>query len=206
MEPALSAAQVQAACALDDDIRARLEAYLDLLVRWQRRINLVAASTLADPWRRHVLDSAQLAPLLPAAAAAIYDLGSGAGFPGLVLAIVGRRAVHLVEADARKCAFLAEAARVTAAPAVIVNRRIEDLAPACADVVTARALAPLPELLPLAAGILRRDGIALLLKGRSVAAELTAAAKLWTMRATSIASSSERSGVILRIEGLRRVR
>lgn len=202
--PALRAGDVQRVCGFDDDIRDRLAAWLELLARWQRRINLVAASTLADPWRRHILDSAQLVPLLPTGAAEIVDLGSGAGFPGLVVAIAGRRPVRLVEADARKCAFLAEAARVTGAEAVVDNRRIEAVAAASADVVTARALAPLPVLLPLAARILRPAGIALLLKGATVAAELTAVEKTWTMRATHIASSSEPSGVILKIERLRR--
>lgn len=202
--PALTAGDVQRACGFDDETRARLEAFLDLLARWQRRINLVAASTLADPWRRHILDSAQLVPLLPPGAAAIADLGAGGGFPGLVVAVVGRRPVALVEADARKCAFLAEAVRITNAAATVVNRRIETVAPASADIVTARALAPLARLLPLAARILRADGRALLLKGASVGAELTAVAKTWTMQTTQIASSSEPSGVILNIERLRR--
>jgi 16S rRNA (guanine527-N7)-methyltransferase len=201
---ALSAHDVQRACGLDDDIRARLETYLALLARWQRRINLVAASTLADPWRRHILDSAQLAPLVPTDAAEVVDLGSGAGFPGLVVAIAGRRSVRLVEADARKCAFLAEAARVTGAEAVVDNRRIESIPAASADVITVRALAPLPVLLPLAARVLRPAGMALLLKGATVAAELTAVEKTWTMRVTHIASSSQPSGVILKIERLRR--
>ena len=203
--PSLSASDVQAFYTLNEETYARLEAYLDLLVRWQRRINLVAASTLTDPWRRHVLDSAQIVPLLPAAPAEVYDLGSGAGFPGLVLSLVGRRPVHLIEADARKCAFLAEATRITGALAVVINRRIETLPPACADVVTARALAPLPQLLPHVARILRESGAAILHKGRAVATELTAAEKQWKMSTTCIVSSSERSGVILKIERLRRV-
>src|SRR5215213_13399 len=90
----------------------RLGVYLDLLRRWQRTINLVAASTLADPWRRHILDSAQLIRFVPGDAARLVDLGSGAGLPGLVLAIMGLPDVHLIESDRRKAAFLREAARV----------------------------------------------------------------------------------------------
>src|SRR5579863_7255133 len=104
---------------------ARLEAYAGLLVRWSAHINLVGANTLDDLWRRHFLDSAQLLTHLPAATQSLIDLGSGAGFPGLVLAIAGVPHVELVESDARKCVFLREAARITAAPVVIHNSRIE---------------------------------------------------------------------------------
>ena len=93
----------------------RLQAYLDLLARWQQRINLVGASTLADPWRRHVLDSAQLWRWWPDRARVLADLGSGAGLPGLVLAVLGAPVTHLVESDRRKAAFLREAARATGA-------------------------------------------------------------------------------------------
>jgi 16S rRNA (guanine(527)-N(7))-methyltransferase RsmG len=183
---------------------ARLSAYLDLLRHWQRRINLVGPVTLADPWRRHFLDSAQLLPLLPAAGARVIDLGSGAGFPGLVLAILSSLPVDLVDSDARKCAFLAEAARSTGAPATVRCARIESLPAGCWDVVTARALAPLPQLLAYAAHCLAPGGSCLLLKGRRAAAELTAAEKSWKMRAAASASRSDPQGVVLKIEDLSR--
>ena len=110
---------------------ARLEAYAELLTRWSARINLVGRDTLADLWRRHMLDSAQLLPLVPDSAQSLIDLGSGAGFPGLVLAILGVRGVELVEADSRKAAFLREAARISEANVAIRPCRIAAVPPAC---------------------------------------------------------------------------
>src|SRR5262247_2849484 len=136
----------------------RLSAYAALLVKWQSRINLVSAATLADLWRRHMLDSAQLFPLLPPNTQAVVDLGSGAGFPGLVLAILGIPEVHLIESDQRKCVFLAEAARVADASPIIHNKRIEQLEGLSAEVVTARACAPLDQLLTYAQRFLWQDG------------------------------------------------
>lgn len=182
----------------------RLEAFLNILHRWQRRINLVGSSTMEDPWRRHVLDSAQLVALLPPAARSLVDLGSGAGFPGLVLAILTNVPVTLVEADERKCAFLAEAARNTGTSVTILTRRIESASETVADVVTARALAPLPRLLDYALKWLAPNGICLFLKGRGVAAELTEAEKTWKMRADSIPSQSDPDAMILRIDQISR--
>ena len=105
----------------------RLSRYLELLRRWQRAINLVGASTLADPWRRHILDCAQIAPHVPRTAATVLDLGSGAGLPGLVLALLGVPGVQLVESDRRKAQFLREAARATGAAVVVHAARIEQL-------------------------------------------------------------------------------
>jgi 16S rRNA (guanine527-N7)-methyltransferase len=182
----------------------RLSAYLALLRRWQPRINLVGSSTLADPWRRHVLDSAQLAPLLPVGAQRIIDLGSGAGFPGLVLAIMTNARVCLVESDARKCAFLIEAARLTATQVEIHNARSESLPRAICDVVTARAFAPLAELLEHAYKPLAENGSCLFLKGRNWRAELTRAEQSWKIRAMPIQSRSDPTGVVLKIDNLSR--
>ena len=179
----------------------RLAAYLELLRRWQARINLVGPSTLADPWRRHFLDSAQLAPLLPGNPMLI-DLGSGAGFPGLVLAILTHAQVRLVESDQRKCAFLREAARVTGVAVRIDNARLESLTPDACDAVTARALAPLPELLAYARKLLAPRGSCIFLKGRNWRAELTQAEQSWNMRATPIQSRSDSTGVMLKIDEL----
>jgi 16S rRNA (guanine527-N7)-methyltransferase len=193
-----------ARAAVSRETLARLEAYVALLRKWQARINLVAAASLADVWRRHVLDSAQVARFIPEEAQGVTDLGSGAGFPGLVLAIVRDRPVHLIESDARKCAFLREAARVAAAPAVVHHGRAEALAPWPADVVTARAVAPVADLLALAYPFARlatpRPGFALLLKGARVDAELTDSAKKWHMTVTRFDSVSDPTGCILRID------
>jgi 16S rRNA (guanine527-N7)-methyltransferase len=182
----------------------RLEAYLDLLRRWQGAINLVGAATLADPWRRHILDSAQLLAHLPPAARTIVDLGSGAGLPGLVLALLGASGVHLIESDRRKAAFLREAARATGAQVTIHARRIEELECWPADVVTARALAPLPRLLALAEGFQGPRTVCLFLKGRTVSDELTEAHKTWHMQPELFESRSDPSGVVLRLEGVAR--
>src|SRR5258708_15513926 len=121
---------------------ARFEAYAELLVRWSARINLVAASTIGDLWRRHFLDSAQLFAHVPQGAQSLIDLGSGAGFPGLVLAISGVSGVELIEADARKCAFLHEAARIAATSVTIHNARIEAVAAHTPHVRTPLRCAP----------------------------------------------------------------
>jgi 16S rRNA (guanine(527)-N(7))-methyltransferase RsmG len=182
------------------ETEARLQEYLALLIRWNARINLVAGDNADALWQRHVLDSVQLAPLLPAADGPLVDLGSGAGFPGLVLALISERETHLVEADRRKCAFLQEAARILALPRVIIHpARIEATALPPAAVVTARALAPLPDLLRHAHRILAPDGVALFPKGRSVEQELTAAAAGWTMYTERFRSRTEPASTILRL-------
>lgn len=185
---------------------SRLSTYVDLLVEWNERVNLVAPSTIPDAWRRHVLDSAQLAPLVPPEARSIVDLGSGAGFPGLVLAIMladrpGLR-VHLVESTQKKCRFLEAVIAATGAPAEVHATRAEDLKGLKADVVTARAVAPLDRLFPLAHPFFRPDTIALFLKGRSLNDELTLATKSWRLAATPIPSRSDPSGIVLRVTGL----
>jgi 16S rRNA (guanine527-N7)-methyltransferase len=184
----------------------RLSVYLDLLRRWQPAINLVGPATLADPWRRHVLDSAQLAAHVPADAANLVDLGSGAGFPGMVLALLGVRGVRLIEADRRKAQFLREVARATGAPATIHAERIGQMTGWPADVVTARALAPLPRLLELAAPFVVSDSVCLFLKGKLVQRELTNARISWHMVSETFPSLSEPTGTVLKLRDIRRAR
>jgi len=183
-----------------------LKTYIELLAKWQTKINLVSASTLEDAWTRHVLDSAQLWPLIPEGARTITDLGSGAGFPGLVLAILGKHRegfkVHLIESDQRKGAFLREVIRVTGAPAEVHTARIEALQPWPSDVVTARALAALDKLLPLAAPFVAPEGIALFLKGKSAETELTAARGWGTFEAEVIPSRTDVEAAILKLSRL----
>jgi len=163
----------------------RLAVYVDLLARWQKTLNLVAPRTLDEVWTRHIADSLQLLALAPGARR-WADLGSGAGLPGVPLAIAlagtSGAAVELVESDQRKAAFLREAVRVTAAPARVHPMRIERWAAAWeepVDAVTARALAPLERLIPLAFPLLARGAVGIFPKGRNVAEELTAAARSW---------------------------
>lgn len=186
------------------EIEARLAAYVTLLAKWNARINLVGPKTLDDPWTRHILDSAQLKPFLPAAPCTLVDLGSGAGLPGLILAILGVGTVHLVESDARKCVFLREAARVTGTEVTIHNLRIEAAPAIAADVVTARALAPLAELLPMTARFLKPSGRAVLLKGARWAEELTTAHKSWHMTTNDHPSVTDPAARILLVESLLR--
>jgi 16S rRNA (guanine527-N7)-methyltransferase len=182
----------------------RLKVYADLLVKWQARINLVGPATVPDLWSRHILDSAQLHPRLPAGP--VLDLGSGAGFPGLVLAIMGAGPVHLVESDRRKCAFLSEAARITQTPVHIHPHRIEALKAFPVAAITARALAPLGELLNLAARFLAPGVHCLFLKGRNSEHELTEAAKDWMMDVERITSITDPSGLILHLSEVHRGR
>lgn len=184
----------------------RLSVYLDLLRRWQTAINLVGPATLADPWRRHFLDCAQLAAHVPAAAANLVDLGSGAGLPGMVLAVLGVRGVHLIEADRRKAQFLREVARATGTPAMIHAERVEQIQGWPADVVTARAFAPLPRLLELADRFLASHSVCLLLKGKSVERELTDARAGWHMSSETLPSLSEPTGTVLKLRGICRAR
>ena len=184
----------------------RLETYAALLTKWQAKINLVGPATLPDLWRRHFLDSAQLVPLLGAPKGTLVDLGSGAGFPGLVLAVMTDWRVHLVDSDQRKCAFLRQVAldcgvldRVT-----IHAKRIEQIAGIAADVVTARACAPLDELLELAAPLVGEAGTCLFLKGAQVEEELTAAEHHWTMRLDKRGSITDPAGKLLIITQLKR--
>jgi 16S rRNA (guanine527-N7)-methyltransferase len=176
---------------------ARLETYAELLRRWSARINLVGRDTLGDLWRRHILDSAQLMRLVPNQAAGLVDLGSGAGLPGLILAILGVTGVELIEADRRKCAFLGEAARITGTAIRVHPCRIEAVPRHPVAVVTARACAPLDRLLALAQRFLGPGSRCLFLKGERVAAELTAARRNWTMTASLHPSHSDPRGVIL---------
>ena len=203
--PPMTAAVFAEAADVSRETLARLDAYAALLRQWQRAMNLVAADSLDDLWRRHMLDSAQLARLLPPEAGAITDLGSGAGFPGLVLAIVAGRPVHLVESSAKKAAFLREAARITAAPATVHHGRVERLEAWPSQVVTARALAPLETLLAYAAPYLAAAGpeaAGLFLKGAQGDAELADASKSWTMTVERFKSATDPRGVIFRIRGL----
>ena len=183
----------------------RLTVFAELLQHWNQRINLVSPRDLPHLWDRHIADSLQLLEELPLGASFV-DLGSGGGFPGLVLAIANDSPVTLVEADQRKASFLREAARATRTTANVIARRIEqaDLPPT--RYLTARALAPLPRLLDWSARFLAADGVCLFLKGRSAEDELTAAATEWHMAVSRRRSRTDPEGVILRLSEIRRVR
>lgn len=201
----LSSEAVRQLLGVSRETWAPLEAHVTLLKKWQRRINLVSQASLEHVWRRHVLDCAQLLRHRKSLGAPWYDLGSGAGYPGLVLALLGLGHVRLVESDQRKAAFLAEAVRQTAAPAKILNRRIETLQEGAAATVTARALAPLPRLLELAAPLLDERTELWLWKGQDVEVELTEAAKYWKMTIERYDSMSDPAGTVLKLSEVSRV-
>lgn len=194
------------------ETRARLDIVVEELRRWQRAKNLVGPSTLSQVWSRHIADSLQLRALAPEARRWL-DLGSGAGFPGLPLAIalsdpaVGGPAplVSCVESNAKKCAFIRHAARLTGAPVEVLNARIEDVAGSFVgriDVVTARALAPLSQLLAWTYPLLTTGAVGLFPKGDQAGAELTEARKSWRFEAEEFDSATDPRGRILRITKL----
>lgn len=195
----------QAETGVSRETLDRLRVYANLLVKWQRSINLVGPKTLPDLWRRHMLDSAQLYPLLPRDTTTLVDLGSGAGFPGLVLAILGVPDVHLIESDQRKATFLREVSRETGASVTIHAARAEALTPLPADAVTARALAPLPKLLVLAEPFLQPNSVCLFLKGQDVESELTDATKEARMSIERVPSRTDPRGRILILREIARV-
>ena len=182
---------------------ARLRAFADLLLKWNATLNLIAARDSAVVWERHIADSLQLVPLMPAGLERAVDLGSGGGFPGLVLAIATGVRFDLIESDRRKASFLRTAVLETGAPATVYAVRIENAAVPQAGLVTARALAPLPRLLPLAARYLASDGVCLFLKGAKVEEELAEARRDWTMAVERFPSATGGDGVVLRIGDLR---
>ncbi|MGM0561485.1 MAG: 16S rRNA (guanine(527)-N(7))-methyltransferase RsmG [Pseudomonadota bacterium] len=185
----------------------RFQVYAALLRKWNERINLVSRSTLPDIWRRHFLDSAQLLAFMNGKSNAtlrFLDLGSGAGFPGLVLSLLGAGEAHLVESDTRKCAFLREVSRETGSQAIIHNQRIESLAVPSMDYVTARACAGLDRLVDYAEPHLKEGGYCLFLKGARLDEELTLLRKAGKMpadpcKAEVMASRTDKEGRILRL-------
>ncbi len=189
--------------AVSPETTDRLRRFADLLLRWNATLNLVAARDAGVVWQRHIEDSLQLIPLLPAGAARAVDLGTGGGFPGLVLAIATAVPFDLIESDRRKAAFLRTAVLDTAAPATVHACRIEAANVAPAALVTARALAPLPRLLPLAQRFLTKDGVCLFLKGAKANQELAEAAENWDMTVSRTPSQTHPDGIILRITDLR---
>ena len=184
------------------ETRQRLEAYTELLIRWNRKINLIAKTDLDGIWSRHIADSLQMADHIPAQAQSWIDLGSGAGFPALIVAIgLEDRKVPLtlVESDQRKAAFLREAIRVTETPATVENTRIEHLTPRPFDVISARALAPLSKLLEYAEPLAHEDTILLFLKGQQLESELTEAKADWHIDHDRVPSRTDSHGAILKI-------
>lgn len=182
------------------------EAWHALLLKWNRKINLVSPTALDDFWRRHALDSWQIWPNVPESAKKFIDLGSGAGFPGLAMAIGcktrGYGDVTLVESAGKKTSFLRSVIREIDLPANATSERAEEIEPKAHDVITARAFAPLPRLLSYAQPFWGEHTIGLFLKGEAVSEELTLASKEWTYDVETIPSRSDTTGCLLKITEL----
>lgn len=187
----------------------RLEEYAALLAKWNPVINLVSKSTLPDVWQRHMRDSAQLWPLCPKGARLWVDIGSGGGFPGIVIAILAAELapemrVILIESDQRKATFLRTVAQTLGLELRVESQRAEDVPPLGADVVSARALTALSGLLPLAQRHLAENGVAIFPKGQSAAQELTDALELWQFAVTRTPSETDHQAVVLQIRDIAR--
>lgn len=208
--PALDKAEALKLTPVSRETEARLDRYLDLLRQWQAKTNLVAPSTLPNLWTRHVADSLQLLTIAPSARIWV-DLGSGGGFPGVVLACAladtAGATVHLVERNAKKAAFLREALRITQSPGTVHLADIGDIVDRIAgpvDCVTARAVAPLHQLIGFAEPLLKRGAKALFLKGQDVEAELTEATKYWKIKPQLHSSRTGGHGWIVELDHIER--
>ena len=209
----VSASDKAAALALTPvsrETEARLDRYVELLVEWQAKTNLVSPSTLPNLWTRHISDSLQLLTLTPTAKV-WADFGSGGGFPGVVLACamagISGATVHLIERNAKKAAFLREALRVTSAPGIVHLADIGDNVDSIVgkvDCVTARALAPLHQLIGFAEPLVGQGAKALFLKGQDVEAELTEATKYWKIKPRLHSSRTGGHGWIVELDRIER--
>ncbi len=205
----MSPEEVQTALNVSRETFQSLRQYVALLERWRGSINLVSPKSLENVWQRHILDCAQLYAHIPDDAETLTDIGSGAGLPGLILAILAREKatfqVTLIESNGKKCSFLTYVAAELKLNVKVIRERLEDARPPPADVITARALAPLTDLLNhaqrLKHGVMaQKNTVCLFLKGQDVEGELTKTTKYWKLNAQRFPSLSDPSGTILVIE------
>lgn len=188
----------------------RLEIYAELIAKWNPAINLVSKKSLSDIWFRHIVDSAQMFPEMLDCAVNCLDIGSGGGFPAIVLAIMStekwsERKFDLIESDQRKATFLREVTRTLDLPIKVFDNRAERLTPFGADLLTARALAPLPKLLELASRHLDPEGVCLFPKGETFLQEISEAEQFFTFNCSIIPSKTDANCAILKISGIRNV-
>ena len=182
----------------------RLTTYHDELLKWQERVNLISPDTIPDIWTRHFLDSLQIVKYLPEDKGPIIDLGSGAGFPGLVVAIATERMVHLIESDMRKSIFLREAGRLTQAPVTVHNCRIESQPLDEAGIILSRACSSLGDLLHLVENFVSRETLCLFHKGKNYVMELEQAGEIWQFDQEIYPSVTDTNGVIVQLTNIAR--
>lgn len=179
-----------------------LQAFADEVARWNGAINLVSKASLADLWQRHIWDSAQLYDLGAGQGGVWLDMGSGGGFPGIVMAIMGAQGVVLAEVDQRKATFLREVSRKLALDTRVISARLDEIPPCHAQTITARALAPLTDLLAHASKHLSPTGRAIFPKGRGFQAEIDAALKDWAFSYTSVPSKTDAEAAIIIVHNI----
>ncbi|NOZ42757.1 MAG: 16S rRNA (guanine(527)-N(7))-methyltransferase RsmG [Alphaproteobacteria bacterium] len=180
--------------------------YHDLVVKWQKKINLVSNASLSDIWCRHFYDSFQLNSLFGQSIGGnlqILDIGSGAGFPGLLLSMLGSGEFHMVESNAKKCTFMNQVIRETTCRAVVHCARMEDLAVFPIDYIISRACAPVGRLIEIAQGFIHPETICLFLKGQNADKEIAAARQKWQFKLEKFTSLSEASGVIVKVSDIK---
>lgn len=203
----MNAGEFQKISSVPRETMVHFETYAAMLEKWQRSINLVSNSTLQDMWRRHFYDSAQLMEYIDISdkPLKILDLGSGAGFPGLVISILGAGDVHLVEGVGKKCSFMKQVIQQTGMNATVHNERIEQMVPFEVDLITSRACADLEKLLDLTSPFLTEKTQCLFLKGGKADGEIATARKKWTFKVKKAVSKSEESGIILSLSQIKRI-
>ena len=208
MNDTISKYDLMSVCTVSRETIDRLEVYAGLLEKWNSTINLVSKNTINQMWKRHFLDSAQLWPHIPSETKTLVDIGSGAGFAGLVLAIIGMEKspnmkFTLIESDSRKCAFMRNVSRETGIDINILTNRIENVEGLQADIVTARALATLSQLLTYSKDILKDGGTCLFLKGDTYVNEVYEAKKSWDFMLKERQSVTHQNGRILQLTGIK---
>jgi 16S rRNA (guanine527-N7)-methyltransferase len=182
----------------------RLSRYHDLLLRWQSKVNLISPDTIEQAWHRHFLDALQLLPMIENLNAKIVDLGSGGGFPGMVIAIAGAGNMHLVESDTKKILFLREVARITDTTITLHHARIEDAPTQNADIITSRACSPLATLLQLASHYVSHETICLFHKGKNYSKEIEDALVDWEFNIATTPSVTDTQSAILKLTSIRK--
>ena len=204
MNDTISKYDLMSVCTVSRETIDRLEVYAGLLEKWNSTINLVSKNTINQMWKRHFLDSAQLWPHIPSETKTLVDIGSGAGFAGLVLAIIGMEKspnmkFTLIESDSRKCAFMRNVSREINLDVQIITKRIEEVTDIKADVITARALATVSQLLEYSKNILKDNGVCLFLKGNACSDELKIAKESWVFLSSQSQSITHAAGCVLRL-------
>ena len=206
-QPIYGPAEFQRDTGVSRETLERLATYAALLLKWNKQINLIGPGSEVELWRRHILDSAQLVPLIPKTAKSIADIGAGAGLPGLILSVLNTSASFaLIEPDRRKAAFLREAIRAMQSTAIVHEKRVEEVDLPAQDVVVARALAPLDRLLEMVQKLVSIHTVCIFPKGAAAEQELTEARARWIMQARQVPSRTDPAGRILVLTEVARVR